>query len=66
MNGYKTIIGAVIALAPSVAAWAGFDLSPSFGEEFSDLAVQIITVGGALFAIYGRLVATVPGWLSKK
>ena len=66
INGYKTILGAAIALAPIVANWFGFDLSPAFGEQFSSIAMDLITIGGALFAIYGRLVAETPGWLVKK
>lgn len=66
MNGLKTYIGVLIAIAPSIANLFGYDLAPTFGEEFASLAEEIITLIGASLAIYGRAVAQTPGWLVRK
>lgn len=55
----KTIWGALIAAAPTLLV----SLGPAFGLTIpEDAATQIVqtavTVGGAIFAIYGRLAAT--------
>lgn len=65
MNGYKTYLGAFLALAPSLASLFGFELSPLFSEQFSALLAEIITVVGAILAIYGRARAETPGWLGR-
>lgn len=66
MDGYKTYIGILIAVAPTVAGWFGFSLTPAFGEQVGSLIMDGITLAGAAFAFYGRLVAVVPGWFAKK
>lgn len=66
LSGLKTYIGILIAIAPSVANLFGYDLAPTFGEEFASLAEEIITLIGAGLAIYGRAVAQTPGWFSKR
>lgn len=53
MEGYKTLIGAGVAFAAQVAALSGVDIGDSEG-----LTTSIITVGGAMLAIYGRVKAT--------
>jgi hypothetical protein len=53
MNGWKTIIGATIALVASVATTIGIDIGDQEG-----LVNGIIAIGGAVIAIYGRVVAT--------
>ena len=65
MNGYKTLIGAIIAAVPTIATLVGFETSPDFEGDATELVAGIITLAGAAFAIYGRLVATAPGWFSK-
>jgi len=66
LTGYKTMIGAVIAATPSIAALFGYDVSESFAGEASSLVDAIITLVGAAIAVYGRLVAETPGWFAKK
>lgn len=66
MSGYKTLLGAAIAAVPALAGLLGYDVAPGFSEQANDLISEIITVVGAVLAIYGRLVATVPGWFAKK
>lgn len=66
MNGYKTLVGLAIAAIPNIATMFGFDTAPSFQGDATELVSAIIQVGGLLFALYGRLVATVPGWFTRK
>lgn len=65
-SGYKTLIGLIIASVPTLATFAGFDTSPDFTGQATEFAASIVTIGGLLFALYGRLVAEVPGWFSKR
>ena len=55
MNGWKTIIGAVVALIATVLQAAGVDVGT---VDFPSLGNQIVAVIGAVGAIYGRVVAT--------
>jgi hypothetical protein len=48
----KTIWGAFLAVAATLAQLAGYDIGDTNG-----LANEIVTIAGALFAIYGRIVA---------
>lgn len=66
LNGLKTYIGIIIAVAPTLASLFGFNLSPTFGDQFTAAATDIITLLGAGLAIYGRLKAEVPGWWVRK
>ncbi len=65
MNGYKTYVGLVIALAPTVAHVFGHTLTPAFSQQLPDLLDTGIQLAGLLLAFYGRLVAAVPGWFAK-
>lgn len=53
MNGYKTLIGAAVALAAEIARLFGVDIGDQDG-----IVNTIIVIGGAVLAIYGRIVAT--------
>jgi hypothetical protein len=64
--GYKTFVGALIAVAPVIASLLGYDLSANFGEEAGLALSDIITLVGGAIAIYGRLKAQTPGWLVKR
>lgn len=66
MNGYRTFIGLAIAAVPNIAALLGFDTAPGFGEQATEITEAIITIIGLGVALYGRLVATAPGWFAKK
>jgi len=59
LNGYKTLIGAAIALLAEGARLAGFNLE----VDPAGLANGIVAMVGAVLAIYGRIVATkrIPG-----
>ena len=65
-SGYKTIIGAVIAAIPSIATLFGFETSPDFTGQATEIAGAIVTLLGTVLAIYGRVVAVAPGWFAKK
>lgn len=66
LEGYRTYLSLVLAMAPQVAKLFGYDLSHSFGQESSDLLNELVTVLGGLMAFYFRAKATVPGWLASK
>jgi len=59
LNGYKTLIGAAIALLAEGARLAGLNL----GIDPAGLANGIVAMVGSVLAIYGRIVATkrIPG-----
>lgn len=48
----KTVWGAFLAVAATLAQLAGYDLGDTNG-----LANELVTVAGGLLAIYGRVVA---------
>ncbi len=66
LSGYKTYIGLLVAAVPTVASLFGYDTSPSFQDDFTHAAEDIVTVAGLIIALYGRLYATAPGWFAKK
>lgn len=66
MKGYKTYLGLLVAAVPTLAGLFGFDVLPTFSEQFVETAERIITVVGLGIAAYGRLVAVVPGWFAKR
>ena len=55
MNGYKTIIGAAIAMLAAILSAAGVDIGTI---DMPALGNQIAGVIGGVIAIYGRIVAT--------
>lgn len=64
MEGFKTFVrsrtiaGAVIAILPQVAALAGLGISPEDATNLWAHTEELVTIGGSLFAIYGRVAAT--------
>lgn len=66
MNGYKTYAGLLIAAVPTIASAFGFDTSTGFSEQAMEVTESIVTIIGLALALYGRLVAVVPGWFAKK
>lgn len=65
-EGTNTLIGIVVALAPTVLSWFGYAPTPAFDAEFSSAFMAILTLVGGLYAAWGRLRANVPGWFAKK
>ena len=55
MNGYKTIIGAAIAMLAAILSAAGVDIGTI---DMPALGNQLAGVIGGVIAIYGRIVAT--------
>lgn len=66
LNGYRTIITAIIAMSPAIAGLLGFELAPGFNENVNGYVDSIITVVSGGLAIYFRMKAEVPGLLVKK
>lgn len=61
MDGYKTLIGALVAAAAQVLALAGIQI-----EDVAGVTNAVVTLAGVALAIYGRLAARRPGPLAKK
>ena len=55
LEGYKTLIGAIVALAAEGARLAGVDIGDQEG-----LVNSILVIGGGILAIYGRMKASGP------
>lgn len=63
LDGKKTYIGILIAAVPTVAGFLGYNVSVEGATELGDILSnlisefeEIITLGGALLAAYGRRV----------
>ncbi|MCA1975077.1 MAG: hypothetical protein LDL44_19765, partial [Caenispirillum sp.] len=56
----RTIVGVLVSLLSSLLDRYGHGLSPALQGEVVDLVLQITTIGGAIFAIYGRWRAERP------
>lgn len=54
----KTVWGALVAIAASLAGLAGFTLAEGDQAELIDLLAQGATLIGAAIALYGRISAT--------
>jgi hypothetical protein len=61
----KTAWGSIIAVAATVAGMFGYHLAPAdqtavvdYAGQIIDIVEKIIAIAGALYAIYGRLMAT--------
>lgn len=61
MDGYKTLIGALVAAAAQVLALAGIQI-----EDVAGVTNAVVTLVGLGIVVYGRLKATKPGPLAKK
>jgi len=54
----KTIWSAAIAVAASIAGLAGIDLTGAEQGTLVDSILQVVSAGGAVAAIVGRVAAT--------
>lgn len=59
-NGTTTISGIALMLAPVVANFFGYDTSPNFEGDASELIAAAITIIGSVVALYGRAKAKGP------
>lgn len=66
LSGYKTFLGIAIAAVPTVAQILGFETSPGFAQDATELVEQLLQIAGLALALYGRLTASSPGWFAKK
>lgn len=65
-SGLKTISGILITIAPLVATMFGYDTSPDFSGDASELISAGVVLVGSALALYGRAVAKAPLWFVKK
>ncbi|CCF18637.1 conserved exported protein of unknown function [Pseudorhizobium banfieldiae] len=54
----KTVWGALIAVAASIAQVAGVDLAPDVQDDMADLAIALGGALGGALSIYGRISAS--------
>lgn len=66
MDGIKTLLGIALTLAPMVATMFGYDTSPDFQGDASELSAALVVLIGSAIAIYGRVKAKGPTWFQKK
>ena len=64
-EGYRTYIGLIVALVPTLANLFGYHATPAFSAQFPELADQFLQLLGLAVAFYGRAVSTSPGFLAK-
>lgn len=64
-SGYKTILGAIIAITPAIASLFGYQVSSEFSEQATQTIFDIVTLIGGAIAIYGRVTAQSKGWFAK-
>jgi hypothetical protein len=56
----KTVWGAGVAILASIAGLFGYTFSPADQSVLVELVTTVLTAGGGLLAVYGRVVATKP------
>ncbi len=54
----KTIWGSLIAVSATAGSAFGYNVDPQTQNQLADAALQIATVAGSLFAVFGRFSAT--------
>ncbi|MDO9417986.1 hypothetical protein [Pararhizobium sp.] len=54
----KTVWGALLTIAASLATVLGYDISPADQANISDMLMAIIAAGGGLLSLYGRISAS--------
>jgi hypothetical protein len=65
LSGFKTITGVAITVAPIIASLFGYQTSPDFTGEATEMLAALISLLGAGLALYGRAVAKAPLWFSR-
>ena len=65
-SGSNTYIGLIVTVAPLVLSLFGFAPTPAFNEQFPNEIAAIVSLIGAVYATYGRLKASTPGWFAKQ
>lgn len=66
MSGYKTYLGILIALAPTIAHLFGYQLAPEFSTKVPEFADTVVQILGLILAAYGRAKAEIPGLLVRE
>lgn len=54
----KTIVGAIVAMIGVLASMFGFEVVDN--AAVSEIIMELMSIAGLLFAIYGRIVAEKP------
>jgi len=64
-NGTNTYIGIITSVLPFILSFFHLAPTPAFNSQFPDIAMAVVSLLGAGYAIYGRARASVPGWFAK-
>lgn len=56
----RTVIGALVSIVCTVIQTAGVAVAPDVQGSITDIILQLGSVAGAAFAVYGRLKVTKP------
>lgn len=59
-NGTTTITGILLSLSPLIANMFGYDTSPNFQGDVTELIAAAVSIIGACVATYGRVKAKGP------
>lgn len=54
----RTVIGSVVATLAIIAGLAGFEITGALEGEVADTAFEAIALGGVIFGLIGRVLAT--------
>lgn len=65
LEGLKTYIGIGIAMTPTIATLFGYETTPNFEGDATEIAFAFLTLAGGAIAFYGRLMAKIPGLFAK-
>lgn len=65
-DGAKRLAGMLITLTPTVLTLFGFETSPDFTGDATEIVSGVFTVVGVLVTLYGIIKAKAPMWFQKK
>lgn len=66
LDGLKTILGILITLSPLIGTAMGYETSPDFNGDTTEIASAFVALVGGAITFYGRIVAKAPLWFAKK
>lgn len=65
-DGFKRITGLIIMAIPTVLTIFGYDTSPDFVGDATEIVSAFIQVAGIVLTVYGIIKAKGPMWFMKK
>lgn len=65
-DGFKRITGIIITLIPPTATLFGFDTSPDFTGDATEILSAVVQAAGIALTVYGIIKAKGSMWFMKK